>query len=194
MEREKRIKGKGFTSEKGMISVEMVLFLSMYVIFFSGLMILINQMIMQYRFQTAVMETAKEAARFSALDQDSGKTPYQLYRTFGDLQGMYEMGDEVYWMNNLSRASGGGAGPWFQMRFNSLMKDMDPDHVSDHSFSRDDWGNTAFSFQKSGIGEDGEITVTLNYRSKGLRIPFSENSYLLEWNGCCSATTRRWGD
>ena len=61
---------KKIKSEQGMISIEMLIILSMYVMFFAGIMILINGLIIQYRLQTAVNETAKETAAYAATAPD----------------------------------------------------------------------------------------------------------------------------
>ncbi len=186
-------------SEGGMISLEMLLFLSLYVMFFSGLLLMMDQMIMQYRLKTAVMETAREAATFSALDVKTMYTSYQMYKEYGALNrqeehlGWKEMGWELSYMNTFCKAATNAEAGWnYNVVFLALLSKKDPDLAKHMEQQLVQNGTAGLSFRNSEIGGDGVFTLTLNYRSKGIRIPFTKDSYLLSWDSSCSATTRAW--
>ena len=188
---------KKIHDQQGMISIEMLLILSMYVMFFAGIMILINGFIIQYRLQTAVNETAKETAAYAAADPGGTGYAYEVYKAFYKMNGIKfeNWGDEeadrakslcfaatnkdIYYKSSVYTV------------FLEILTDMDADidtYLKDHGVAG---GINGLILHSSQFEENGELTVTLTYNFHCFKIPFSDG-WLFSKKMGCSASTRAW--
>ena len=190
---------KKIKSEQGMISIEMLIILSMYVMFFAGIMILINGLIIQYRLQTAVNETAKETAAYAAAAPEGEGTAYMIYKAFYKMNGY-----KTEALGNLEsdramslcmattepdRYSYSSVYPIFR----SILLDMDPEmdtYLKEHGVAGGVHGLILHNSSYDG-SDTGDLTVTLTYTFYCFRIPFS-SGWLFGKTVACSASTRAW--
>lgn len=191
------ISAKKILDQHGMISIEMLLILSMYVMFFAGIMMLINGFIIQYRLQTAVNETAKETAAYAAADPEGTGYAYEIYKAFYRMNGIKfeDWGDsEVDRSKSLCFAAT-NKDIYYKSSvytvFREILMDMDPEidtHLKERGVSG---GINGLILHSSQFEEDGDLTVTLTYNYHCFKIPFSEG-WLFSRKMACSASTRAW--
>ena len=184
---------KKIREEKGMISLEMILMLSMYVMVFAGVMVLINGFIIQYRLQRAVNQTAKETAAYAETAAQGTGTAYMIFEAFHTigLDGWED--DETDWTFALCQAADRPSNYYANVIsiYRFILIDMYPDideYLKSHGVGR---GIQDLRLEYSYFRYDGDLTVTLTYNFHWLKVPFSD-----KWLGgkriVCSASTRAW--
>lgn len=191
------ISAKKILDQHGMISIEMLLILSMYVMFFAGIMMLINGFIIQYRLQTAVNETAKETAAYAATDPEGTGYAYEIYKAFYRMNGIKfeDWGDaEVDRSKSLCFAAA-NKDIYYKSSvytiFREILTDMDPEidtHLKERGVSG---GINGLILHSSQFEENGDLTVTLTYYFHCFKIPFSDGWLFTKEMGC-SASTKAW--
>ena len=174
-----------------MISIEMIVMLSVYVVFFAAVMSLINAMILNYRIQTATNETAKEIAAYAAFGGGSGSDVSKAQQSFETLKGLSDgepSADRTEYLCAVA-AQPEKLQDYISMIFRSVILETDPDFV-DHMRATTTIGGITRAY--GNIASDGELTVTIGYQMLFFKVPFTENSWFFYKNMACSATTRAW--
>lgn len=191
--KEKRIHLK---EEHGMITVEMLLIMTMYIMFFAGLMTLINAMIIQYRIQSAVNETVRELSVGTALKatsdesgqvKDTYETWIELSSPLGEWLERDQEHDDALLKNAALLPSKLDISAVSKL-FYSILKSSDPD-VRDYLCECGYEGE--YRCLTVGYGCSGDIRLRVDYKFRCFRIPFSDG-YLLEEPVTVLATSHAW--
>ncbi len=188
----KRRQNEGLQGECGMVTVEMVTVLPLFILFFVWIMSLIDAFIVQSKLQAAAAETAKEVATYATFREEDGRPSYRCLDWVEDLLGTAgHVNEKARDANLISYQSNQSEGV-LRYCYRTLLEDSIPEldsYLERHGVVG---GIEGISLRGSGISASGDVVIVVTYRVKTLNLPFLGADAFTQ-TITCSATTGAWG-
>jgi len=178
-------------SSRGSITVEMVIFLPIFLVFFLWIMKLIDICVVQYKIQCAVAETAKEVAAFAVFAEEDGSAAYAGMDWAMDLLGSDGYDTKKARDNNLVYYSASQSKGILFYAFHQILEEANPDiddYLKRHGVVG---GISGIDLTGSEIDAEGRVTVVVSFRVQIVPLPFLDSDHFTK-KITCTARTGSW--